>query len=253
MHWPSHGGEIAIQQLRGRNRRAIWRRAAIAALAIFASGCIPRTLIAVHYLPGFVAGSQNIFPPVKIGVPPTAGGFGSGVCDVGTIYDVTGTAQTGLSVADPKRAFSEALVQGLKGAGLEPIALDSLPSHGEPPEGSDFILISKLEKFEVEKRFGAEETVHGQYFSMTAAVTARFELRNRAGDVLYSGEITGLENEPPTPVGREVFLPLETEPAESLSVALSRAVGSLMIEPKFRAALPSRIVELKRAAPKRDR
>jgi hypothetical protein len=200
-----------------------------------------------------VAGSQNIYPPVKIGVPPTAGGFGSGACDAGSIYDVTGTAQSRLSVADPKRAFSQALVQGLKGAGLEPIALDSLPSHGEPPEGSDFILISSLEKFEVDKRFGAEETVHGQSFSMTATVSAKFELRNRAGAVLYSGEVTGLENEPPTPVGGEVFLPLETEPAESLSVALSRAVGSLMIEPKFRGVLPSKTVELKPAAPTRNR
>jgi hypothetical protein len=208
----------------------------------------------VHYLPGFVAGSQNVFAPVKIKVPPTTGGFSSGGCDVGSIYDVSGAAQTRLSVADPKRLFSETLMKGLKGAGLEPLALDSPPSKGgELPEGYDFILVSKLQQFEVEKRFGAEETVHGQYFSMTATVRAKFELRSRAGDVLYSGEITGLENEPPTPVGGEVFLPLETEPAESLSVALSRAVGSLMIEPKFRGALPSKTVELKPAAPSRNR
>jgi hypothetical protein len=250
--WPSHGGETAIQQLRGRNHSANRRRAAIAALAIVATGCIPRTRIAVHYLPGFVAGSQNVFAPVKIGVPPTTGGFSSGSCDVGSIYDVSGAAQTTLSVTDPKRLFSEALMKGLKGAGLEPIALEALPSKGELPEGYDFILVSKLGQFEVEKRFGAEETVHGQYFSMTATVRAKFELRSRAGDVLYAGEIAGLEDEPPAPVGREVFLPLETEPAESLSVALSRAVGALIVEPKFRAALPSKSVETQPAVPGRD-
>ncbi|HYL58341.1 MAG TPA: hypothetical protein VEU51_05680 [Candidatus Acidoferrales bacterium] len=243
------GGETAIQQLRGPSLSANRRRVAIAALAIVASGCLPRTRLAVHYLPGFVPGSQNIFSPVKIGVPPTAGSFSSGACDVGSIYDVSGAAQTRLSVADPTRVFSDALVKGLKGAGLEPIALDSMPSHGVPPEGSDFILISRLEKFEVDKRFGAEETVHGQYFSMTAEVRAKFELRSRSGDVLYAGVIAGLEDEPPAPVGREVFLPLETEPAESLSVALSRAVGRLIIEPKFRAALPSKWVENKPATP----
>ncbi len=69
---------------------------------------------------------------------------------------------------------------------------------------------------------------------------AKFELRNRDGQVIYSGEISGIENEPPNPVGAEVFLPLETEPVESLSVALSRAVGQLMLQPDFRAALPMR-------------
>ena len=206
----------------------------------------------MHYLPGFVAGSQNVFAPVKIAVPPTTGRFSSGACDVGSIYDVSGAAQTRLSVQDPRRLFSEALVKGLKGAGLEPTVLDSMPSHSVPPEGSDFILISRLEKFEVDKRFGAEETVHGQYFSMTATVRAKFELRSRAGDVLYAGEIAGLEDEPPPPVGREVFLPLETDPAESLSVALSRAVGGLIVEPKFRAVLPARIAELK-STPSRNR
>lgn len=218
-------------------------------LAIVAAGCTPRTRIVVHFLPGFVPGSQNIFAPVKLGVPPAIGDFSSGSCDVGKIHDVSGTAQTTLSVTDPKRAFTVALVQGLSVAGLAPIALDSLPYHSEPPEGSDFILISQLEQFEVDKRFGAEETVHGQYFTMTATVRAKFELRNRAGEVLYTGEVTGVENEPPTPVGGEVFLPLETEPAESLSVALSRAVGLLMLEPKFRAALPTKVAEAKPSAP----
>jgi hypothetical protein len=62
---------------------------------------------------------------------------------------------------------------------------------------------------------------------------------NRSGKILYAGEVMGVEQEPPAPVGNEVFLPLETEPVESLSVALSRAFGNLMIDPKFRAALPS--------------
>ena len=87
------------------------------------------------------------------------------------------------------------------------------------------------------------QTIHGRYFTMSAVVRVKFTLKNRDGAVLYSGEINGLENEPPNPVGAEVFLPLETEPAESLSVALSRAVGLLMLQPEFRAVLPMRAVE----------
>jgi hypothetical protein len=210
------------------------------ALGLALSGCRPGTRIDLHYLPDFVAGSQNVFRPVKIAVPPTTGSVDSGNYQVGAIYVADGTVQTPLVVADAVGTFNNALLKGLGDAGLVPVALDSNPADGKPPEGSDFILTSALEQVEVNKRFEAKQTIHGQYFTMRAVVRVKFELRNRDGEVLYSGEIIGLENEPPNPVGAEVFLPLETEPAESLSVALSRAVGLLMIQPKFRDALPMR-------------
>jgi len=209
------------------------------ALALALSGCRrPSTRIDLNYLPGFVPGSQNIFRPVKIAVPPTTSLIGSSDAEVGRIYRSDGNSQTVLAVSDPAGVFTEALVKGLAGAGLRPVALDSNPGDGKPPEGSDFILTSDLEQFEVNKRFGEARTIHGQYFSMRAVVRAKLQLSNREGTVLYSGEISGIESEPPNPVGGEVFLPLETLPAESLSVALSRAIGSLMLQPQFRAALP---------------
>ena len=197
----------------------------------------------MHYLPGFVAGSQNIFRPVRIGVPPATSSLSSGDLFVGAIYKSDGTAETPLVVSDPARIFTDALIKGLAGAGLTPIALDSDPVEGKPPADSDFIVTSELQQLEVNKRFGKEQTIHGQYFTMRAVVRAKFELKNRVGSVLYSGEVTGIETEPPTPVGGEVFLPLETLPAESLSVALSRAIGSLMLQPKFQSALPMRSTE----------
>jgi hypothetical protein len=213
------------------------------ALGLALSGCRPGTRIELHYLPDFVAGSQNVFRPVKIAVPPTTGSVYSGNYQVGTIYSADGTVQTQLVVADAAGTFNKALLKGLADAGPVPVALDSNPADGKPPGGSDYILTSELEQIEVNKRFEARQTIHGQYFTMKAVVRVRFELRNRDGAMLYSGEISGIENEPPSPVGAEVFLPLETEPAESLSVALSRAVGLLMIQPKFREALPIRAAE----------
>jgi hypothetical protein len=210
------------------------------ALALALTGCKPRTRIDLHYLSGFVPGSQNIFRPAKVAVPQTTGTFGSGDSEVGAIYAADGTAQTPLAVGDPLRAFNHALIKGLADAGLVPVALDSNPSDGKPPEGSDFILTSELEQIEVNKRFEATQTIHGQYFTMRAAVRVKYQLKNREGAVLYSNEITGAESEPPNTVGAEVFLPLETEPAESLSVALSRAVGLLTLDPEFRAGLPMR-------------
>ena len=164
---------------------------------------------------------------------PTDGSVGVGEYEAGAIYSADGSAQTPLVVADAARAFNNGLIKGLTDSGLVPVAIG---------EGSDFLLSSELEQFEVNKRFGANQTIHGQYFTMNAVVRAKFQLKNRDGAVIYAGEITGLENEPPNPVGAEVFLPLETEPVESLSVAMSRAVGNLILDPKFRATLPMRAV-----------
>jgi hypothetical protein len=197
----------------------------------------------LRYLPGFVPGSQHVFRPASIAVPPTTEDPAAADSDLGAIYAADGTTQASLAISDASGKFNKALIKGLADAGLVPVALGSNPVSGKPPQGSDFILYSNLERIEVNKRFGAKMTVHGQYFTMMAVVRAKFELRNRDGAVLYAGEISGLENEPPTPVGGEVFLPLETEPAESLSVALSRAVGLLMLEPGFRDALPMRPVQ----------
>jgi len=187
-----------------------------------------------------VPGSQNVFRPAKVAVTPAAGSVGVGEYQVGAIYSADGSTQAPLAVADASRVFNSALIKGLTDAGLVPVPLDSNPDDGKPPEGSDFILNSELEQVEVNKRFGANQTIHGQYFTMRAVVRAKFELKNRDGEVIYSGESNGIENEPPSPVGAEVFLPLETEPAESLSVAMSRAVGQLMLQPEFRAVLPMR-------------
>jgi hypothetical protein len=212
------------------------------ALVLALTGCKPRTHINLHYLPDFVPGSQNIFRPAKIAVAPTAGSVGTGEYQAGMIYAPDGTGQAPLMVADASHTFNIALAKGLADAGLMPEALDSNPADGKPPEGADFLLSSELEQLEVNKRFGANQTIHGQYFTMRSVVRGKYELRNRDGAVIYSGEISGTEDEPPNPVGAEVFLPLETDPAESLSVALSRAVGLLMLEPNFRAALPMRPV-----------
>ncbi len=212
------------------------------ALGLALIGCKPGTRIILHYLPDFVAGSQNVFRPAKIAVPPTTVSVDSGNYQVGAIYNPDGTVRTPLVLADAAGVFNHGLLNGLADAGLVPVVLDSQPADGKPPEGSDFILTSELEQVEVNKRFGANQTIHGQYFTMRAVVRAKFELKNREGAVLYSGEISGVEDEPPNPVGAEVFLPLETDPAESLSVALSRAVGMLMLQPGFRDALPMRAI-----------
>jgi len=130
--------------------------------------------------------------------------------------------------------MAQGVARGLSDAGLKA----SLAASGDgASSGSTFTLATEIESISVNKHFAAEQTIHGQYFTMTAQVKLRFTLSSHDHPGLYTGVTTGAETEPPAPVGNEAFLPLETEPAESLSVAMSRAIAALILEPQFRKAL----------------
>ena len=193
----------------------------------------------LHYLPGFVPGSERIFGPVRIAVLPAGGAIASGWIRVGGVYAVDGSLDRPLYVHDLGGSVTEAVVRALGDAGLKPALSGSLRNGAASlPVGVDFVLTTTIEEASIDKHYGADETVHGQYFVMKAKVRIKFTLASRANSDLYVGETIGTEDEPPAPVGTEVFLPLETDPQESMSVALSRAVGALMLHSGFRDALP---------------
>lgn len=193
----------------------------------------------LHYLPGFVPGSERIFGPVRIAVMPPDGAIATGRVRVGGVYSADGTVERSFYAEDLGGVVSAAVIRALADAGLKPVASEPL-RHGAAslPVGIDYVLATSIELASINQRFGTEQTVHGQYFEMKAKVRIKFTLSSRAKPDLYTGEILGTENEPPAPVGGEVFLPLETDPGESMSVALSRAVGALMLQSGFRTALP---------------
>lgn len=192
----------------------------------------------LHFLPGFVPGSQSIFYPAKVGVPPVGGKFVAGTFRVGGVYKADGTLERPLFVKDFGALVRQSILKGLSDAGLKPVPLVVRSAPGALPFGVDLMLACDVEQVSVNKYFGSKMTVHGRYFTMDSRVRLKFTLQSRLGDTLYAGEILGTEEEPPLPVGHEVFLPLETDPAESLSVALSRAVGSLFVEPEMKRSLP---------------
>ncbi len=156
---------------------------------------------------------------------------------VGAIYSAAGVVQRELYVSGLGVLVATALVTALKDAAAKPVLLDTVPADGTPPPGIPLMLRSHLVRVKVDKRFGPIETVHGRIFTMNSELAIRVMLSDTAGRVVFASEVAGTEDEPPTPVDGEIFLPLETEPAESLSVALSRAIGHLMIDPKFASAL----------------
>lgn len=223
-HRPSFSGAAAL--------------AALAALAI-ALGCKSAPALRLHYLPGFVPGSERIFGPVRIAVLPAGGAIAAGRVRVGGVYSAEGSVDRSFYAQDLGPVITAAVIRALSDAGLKPVASGPL-RHGAAslPMGIDYVLATSIEAASINQRFGTEQTVHGRYFEMKAKVRIKFTLSSRANPDLYIGEILGTEDEPPPPVGKEVFLPLETEPEESMSVAMSRAVGALMLQPGFRAALP---------------
>ncbi len=221
---------------------ALRRRTWIFALAgiCLLVGCTSREVIKLHYLPGFVPETRAIFLPAKIAIAPVTGDLASGTHEAGGIYDASGQLRKMLQVADAGVVLSQALMTSLVDAGLKPIALEAAIDPRDLKPGVDVILNCELQRISFEQNFGAQQTIHGQYFTMTSRVKLKYTLRRRDGSVIFEKEVTGTEDEPPKPVGGEAFLPLETDPAESLSVALSRAIGGLLIDPQFRSAFPPR-------------
>jgi hypothetical protein len=203
------------------------------------AGGTPREVLKLHYLNEFVPGTRAIFPPVRVAVLPVGGELASGTHDVGKIYNSSGQMEKRMAVADGGAIVHDALMTGLSDAGLKPVAFSASDNAKDSNPGIDLLLYGQLEELSVEKKFTAQQTIHGQYFTMVSRVKLKFMLR-RHGATLYENEKMGAEEEPPKPVGAEIFFPLETDPAESLSVALSRAIGALLVDPKFRAAIAFR-------------
>jgi len=222
-----------------RIRRGIWWTFTLVIWCELA-GCAPRETIKLHYLNGFVPGTRAIFLPANIALAPVTGELASGAHDVGGIYDSSGHLQKVLQLAEVGALVHEALMASLTDAGLKPIALGPGIGPTDLKPGIDTMLSCELQHISFEQNFGAQQTVHGQYFTMASRVKLKYTLQRRDGSVIYENEMMGAEDEPPKPVGGEVFFPLETDPAESLSVALSRAIGNLLTDPKFRQSFPAR-------------
>jgi hypothetical protein len=211
-------------------------------LALALSACAGCRRIApalkLHYLSGFVPGTRDILAPITVAIAPPGGSAMQGRYRLGTVSGRDGEVQSELFAEDLARPFAQWLATALEDAGAKTIALEQMPPDRKPPQRAQYLLSATLQDLQIDKRFGPEKTVHGRYFTMHARATIEVELFDHAGRTILSGKVTGTEDEPPAPVGGEVFLPLETDPAESLSVAISRAIGALVLQ--LRSKLPER-------------
>ena len=202
--------------------------------AISAAGCQRDTPLRVRYLPGFVPATQHVLPPLSIVVLPAGSAEAAGRFPVGAVYGADGSRKSTLVVRDLGPLITQAVKRCLSDAGLKVV------TPGEVSPNPRLTIATEIESVSVNQHFGRQRTIRGQYFSMIAQVQLRSTVADQAHRQRYSTVTTGIETEPPVPVGGEAFLPLETDPAESLSVALSRAIGMLILQPEFRRAIQSR-------------
>ncbi len=206
--------------------------------ALTLAGCRHRApVLDLHYLPGFVPGTRNVFAPVIVAIAPPGGLAVRDRLELGAVIGPDASVERKLYAGDLQKLIADGIARALADAGLRPVLIDAMPPNKKPPGDAEFLLVTALEDLRTEKRFGAETTVHGRYFTMHSRAAIGVKLLDAGGRELFSGTVTGVEDEPPAPVGGEVFLPLETDPAESLSVALSRAIGAIILEPGIRRAI----------------
>ena len=210
------------------------------------SACDQRQTLKLQYLRGFVPGTRNAFEPARIAITPPGGLAAAAEREIGVVYGADEKIETKLYATNLEGLILGTLVTQMRDSGLDAFAVAAPAAAGKDEmAGADFLLTTEVEEFRVTKRIGSFFVVgdcvrcHSQpvkpildrYFTMTSRVRLRFGVRDRNGTTLCTGSISGSEDEPPTSRPGESFLPLETEPAESLSVALSRAIGSLPLDP----------------------
>jgi len=187
--------------------------------------------IKLHYLPGIVPGSQKSLSPQKVGVAPITGDNASGTAVIGGVYNPDLSISPEIKIVDAGEQVRAALSAALIDAGLEAVKADT-PKEKQPlPDDLRYVVEPKLLDVRTEKRLSNRVTVHGRYFTMKSIAMLKFSFIDAKGNLAHEITTTGVEEEPPPPKGGEEFLPLETDPQESLSVAMSRAIGDMITDP----------------------
>ncbi|MGH7932683.1 MAG: hypothetical protein ACREQN_05880 [Candidatus Binataceae bacterium] len=196
--------------------------------------------LALHYEPASVAAQASFFPARIAIVPPTVPG-GRSYLNVGGTYDAEGYVKANFLVQNAGRKIAEVIARALEHAGLKPSILAGPPPGNMPPYGVDFLLTSEVTKFQCVKHLVAGKAGLEGHFTMTSDVGLHLTLSTRRG-VMYDGSTVYVAREPPESVDAATYKPQVTDPAQSLSIALSRAAETLIAQSGFRTALPQRTI-----------
>lgn len=231
--WPygSFGGANAIRRIPDKGPRIAL--AAIALVIVSISGCQKPETVHLQGSPALLKQVAGLFYPAKIAIVPA--GAGPKVRgDVGAVFAADGARIATIRVAKPGAQLTSVLATFLKAAGLKPVILSGYPG-ANPPFGTDFMITSQLEHVDFVKRI--IHTRAGDRFTMMATVQIAVRLVSVAG-VLFKGSTVGVVEEPPAGVSLATYRPELIEPADAISMALSKAIAELLKNSAFVDALP---------------
>ena len=209
---------------------------AAACLTIAAAGCGKLQTLALHYTPDPAIPSAVHFFPAKVAVASAHwnGGING---KIGGVFDTQGFKLSTLVVRNAGGQIAQVIAQALQAAGLQATAIGAPAADGAPPVGVDFLVTAEVDELTCQKHF------------IPGPNTGAFQLHAHArlniaivgpGGRRFTGEGVGMVDEPPAGADLATYKPPITEPADAVSIALSRAIQSVIGQKGFASALPQR-------------
>jgi hypothetical protein len=209
--------------------------AAAAVVAIAAAGCAKSQAISLRYVPDSVVQTTTKFFPAKVAVTPARWDSRDGA--VGHVFDASGKKIANLKVEDSGSQIAQVVAQAFQAAGTQPTIIGAVAPGGKPPLGIDFLVITEIDEITCEKNF--RSTPNPEAFRLNARVKLKITILGPARTP-FTGEGISVIEEPPPGVDLAAYKPAITEPAEAVSIALSRAIRGVLEQPTIAHALPHR-------------
>ena len=209
--------------------------AAAACVAIAVAGCAKWQEISLRYVPDSAAQAATKFFPAKVAVAAVRWDSRDGA--VGHVFEANGTKLANLRISDPGQQIAQVVAQAFQAAGLQPVAVGAIAPGDKPPPGIDFLAITEIDELTCEKNF--QSTPNPEAFRLNTHVRLKLTILG-PGRAPFTGEGISVIDEPPPNADLATYKPAITEPADAVSVALSRAIRSVLDQPAIAHALPHR-------------
>jgi hypothetical protein len=209
--------------------------AVIAGVAIAVAGCAKPQSISLRYMPDPAVQATTKFFPAKVAVAAARWDSRNGA--VGHVFDASGSKVANLRIGDPGLQIAQVIAQAFQAAGLQPVVIGSVAEGGKPPLGIDFLAITEIAELTCEKNF--QSTPTAKAFRLNTRVGLKITILG-PGRTPFTGEGVSVIDEPPPGVDLATYKPAIAEPSDAVSIALSRAVRSVLDQPAIAHALPHR-------------
>ena len=209
--------------------------AAASGVAIAAAGCAKSQSISLRYVPDSGVQATPKFFPAKVAVSAVRWDSLDGA--VGHVFDTSGKKIANLKIEDSGNQIAQVIAQAFQAAGLQPVAIGAVAPGDKPPPGVDFLASTEIAVITCEKNFQATSNPEG--FRLNTQVKLKITILG-PGRAPFTGEGAAVIEEPPPGVDLATYKPSITEPADAVSVALSRAIRSVLEQATIAHAFPHR-------------